>query len=639
MRPLALLLLTAAAAGAQPVRQDSLAEVTVTAARAAVETHRAPGRVTVIDRADLDAAGAATVADALEARSAVFVKRYGPGGLASLSLRGTGAAQTLVLLDGHRIADPQLGQLDLGLIPAGVVGSVEVAHGAASALHGTDGVGGVVHLRTPAASGTSGRLDLRSGAWGERGGSFLVSDGTPALSVTAALAHDQADGDYLYTDSTRFDRETRTLGVTGPRTNADLRRTALFARLAYDAGEAKGAVGVLATDADRGLFAFSGAGGARQSDRAVRAWTDHTVTAAGWRIGLGGLGQVASLRYRNPAIRLDDTGRTAAGSARAQASRVVQVGAALADVAVGAELRGGRAEHPSLAEDATETAQAVFASAVVEVGRLSAFPAVRLDRVATPADSALWALSPSLGLNVRPTRWPGLRVKASAGRAFRTPTFNDRFWQPGGDPNLRPERGWTADAGLSLRATAGLATFTGEASVFTSALEDQIVWRPGRFSDGFYWAPINVGQTRTRGAEVSARLRVGGARVFAEAGVLATVTDARDRTDPDASSFDQRLLYVPDRLARADAALGLGPLRLDAGLEHTGARATASDGSSALPPATVLDLGLAGTLRQRGVAATLAVRVENVLDARYALVQQYPMPPRHLRVRLTLTSL
>ena len=638
MRPLALLLLTAAVASAQPVRQDSLAEVTVTAARAAVETHRAPGRVTVVDRSDLDAAGAATVADALEARSAVFVKRYGPGGLASLSLRGTGAAQTLVLLDGHRIADPQLGQLDLGLIPAGVVGAVEVAHGAASALHGTDGVGGVVHLRTPAASGTSGRLDLRSGAWGERGASFLISDGTPGLSVVAAVAHDQGDGDYPYTDSTRFDPETRTLGVTGPRSNADLRRDALFARLAYEAGRAEGAVGLLATDAERGLFAFSGAGRARQSDRALRVWTDHTATAAGWRMQVGGLVQVASLRFLNPAIRLDDTGRTSAGSVRAHVGRIVQLGAALADVAVGAEVRGGRAEHPNLIADATETAQALFASAVVEAGRVTAFPAVRLDRVATPADSALYALSPSLGLNVQPTPWRGLRVKASAGRAFHTPTFNDRFWQPGGDPNLRPERGWTADAGVSLRADVGRAALTAEAGVFASALRDQIVWRPGRFADGFYWAPRNVGQTRTRGAEVSGRLRVGRAALFAEAGALATWTDARDRTDPESSSFDQRLLYVPDRLVRADAALGLWGLRLDAGLEHTGARATMSDGSSELAPATVLDVGLAGTARQRGVAVTLAARVENALDARYALVQQYPMPPRHLRVRLTLAS-
>ena len=634
MRPAALFLLLAAPLWAQTAA-DTLGEVTVTAARTAVATHDAPSRVTVLDAADLEAAGARSVADALEARTGVFVKRYGPGGLASLSLRGTGASQTLVLLDGHRIADPQLGQLDLGLLPAGVVDGLEVAHGAASALHGTDGVGGVVHVKTPRPRGRSARLGLRTGAWGERGASVLVSDGEPGWSAVVALDHDESTGDYLYTDSTRFDAETRTLGVTAPRTGADVRRDALFGKLGYDRGGARGTVGVLATDADRGLFSFSGSGGARQRDRALRVWTDHALEAGWWRLRLGGLGQISSLRYQNAAIRLDDTGRTHAGSLRLEAARALEVGPLLADVTVGGEGRAGRAEHPSLASDATETAQAAFASAVLEVGRVTAFPAVRYDRVAAPTGDALEAVSPSLGLNVQPTRWSGLRVKASAGRAFRTPTFNDRFWMPGGDPALRPERGWTADAGVSLIVAGPRARLDLEGGAFASALRDQIVWRPGRFDDGFYWAPVNVGETRTRGLEASARVRWG----VVEAGGLATWTDATDRTDPESSAFGQPLLYVPDRLVRADLSLEVAGLRLDAGLEHTGRRATASDGSSSLPPVTVLEGGLSASRTLGPGRATLALRVENLLDARYALVRQYPMPPRHLRVRLTLASL
>ena len=639
LRALALLLLAPLVASAQPTAasDSTLGGVTVTAAREAVPTREAAARVTVVDRAALDASGASTVADALEARTAVFVKRYGPGGLASLSLRGTGAAQTLVLLDGHRIADPQLGQLDLGLLPAGVVESVEVAHGASSALHGTDGVGGVVHVRTPRAAAPRARLDLRTGAWGERGGALLLAGGTRGLSAVVALDHDEAAGDYLYTDSTRFDAATQTLGVVLPRANADTRRDALFGRVSGEAGRWRGTLGALATDADRGLFAFSGASKARQSDRALRLWTDQAVRLGGARIRVGGLAQVASLRYLSPASGLDETGETTAASLRAEVDRALAVGGGRWHLAAGAEVRSGRAEHPSLSDAADETAQALFASAVAERGALRAYPALRFDRVAAPTGETLTALSPQLGLNVRALS--SVWLKASAGRAFRAPTFNDRFWQPGGDPGLRPERGWTAEAGVAAETHVGPAALTAEATAFASALRDQIVWRPGRFDDGFYWAPQNVGRTETRGAELSARARLLDGPRTAEAGVLATWTDARDRTDAASSAFDQLLLYVPESLVRADAALGFGPLRFDAGLEHTGERATATDGSASLPPATVVDLGLSGTLAVGPAAATVAVRVENLLDARYALVRQYPMPPRHVRVRLTLTSL
>ncbi|MEO0557916.1 MAG: TonB-dependent receptor [Bacteroidota bacterium] len=637
--PVLVLIGLATSASAQTA-SDTLGAVTVTAARVAVTTVEAPARVTVLDRDAMDAVGASTVADVLEARSAVFLKRYGSGGLASLGLRGTGAAQTLVLLDGHRIADPQLGQLDVSLLPVGLVETVEVAHGPGSALHGTDGIGGVIQLRTPFASATQARLDLRSGAWGERSGGGMLSGRAGDFGVVVALDRDLADGDYLYTDSTRFDPDTQTFGVTGPRQNADVRRDALFARVSRADERHEGSVGVWASDAERGLFAFSGPAVARQRDQAIRLWTDHAIRFGTTTLQLGGLAQRSSLRYTNPSIAVDDTGETTGVAGRLQLDRVWAVSEGAWRLSGGAEARTARAEHPSLSETARETASSLFASAVLDHRRVIVYPALRFDRVATPIDTAevLTALSPQLGLNVQPTHWNGLRLKASAGRAFRAPTFNDRFWQPGGDPSLRPERGWTADMGAILSARAGALTLSAEATAFASALQDQIVWRPGRFPDGFYWAPQNIGQTRTRGLEASATLRLGRATRFAEIGGLATATDARDRTDPDASSFDQPLLYVPERLGRTWAAAGWRGLRLDLGAQHTGRRWTSSDGSDSLPPVTVLDAGLAGTLSLPGIAATLTVRAENLLDARYAIVRQYPMPPRHLRVRLTLTT-
>ncbi|WP_243664067.1 TonB-dependent receptor, partial [Rhodothermus marinus] len=60
----------------------------------------------------------------LEARTGLFVKRYGSGGLATLSLRGSGATQTLLLIDGHRVADPQSGLIDLTLLPTVLLSAV-----------------------------------------------------------------------------------------------------------------------------------------------------------------------------------------------------------------------------------------------------------------------------------------------------------------------------------------------------------------------------------------------------------------------------------------------------------------------------------------------------------------------------------
>lgn len=639
----AVLLLGAPLAGAQSPDSLGLPEVTVTAAPVALPTHRAPARVTVLDQDDAEASGATTVADLVEAHSAAFVKRYGPGGLASLALRGTSASQTLVLLDGHRIADPQLGQLDVSLLPTAILETVEVRHGPASGLYGTDAVGGVVALQTARPGQQVARAVVRAGAFGERALSGFAAGPVAGAPLRLVVAGEQTTetGDYAYVDSTAFNPETGGSGVTQPRANADVRRASLFARLDGAAGRSRVGAGVLWTDADRGLFDFGGATAARQRDRALRAWADGRLRLGATRLDLGASVQRSALRYTNPALGVDDEGTARLAGLDLRAERPFTVRGGAWTAAAGARGATARADHPNLAAGAGDRSGALYAGLVADHGWLVVAPALRLDasRV-TSADTAatVSAVSPQLGLNVRPTPWRGLRLKASAGRAFRTPTFNDRFWTPGGDPSLRPERGWTLDAGVSLDAAPGAFALGAEATAFTSRLRDQIVWRPGSFPDGFYWAPQNVGLVRTVGAELSARAAVRLGRATLSLDGLAARTAARDRTDPEATSYDQKLLYVPDDQFKGTAALAVGGVRLDLGAQHAGARATTTDGAAELPPYTLVSAGLAGTVRLAGWRARLGVRAENLADAAYAVIPRFPMPPRHLRFSLSLSS-
>lgn len=634
-----------------------LAPISVVAARAALPVTKAPARVTVLGPEDIAASGSTTAADLLEARSGMFVRRYGPDGLASFSLRGTGASHTLVLLDGHRIADPQLGQLDATLLPAALLGSVEVLHGAASGLYGTDAVGGVVAIRTPDGATPMARLTMQTGAFGERGVSALAASPVDAirlpgvvLRATVAVDHYQSRNDYPYTDSTAFNAETGTSGVERLRENTDLRRNALYGRLGGEIGRHQVALGALLTDADRGLFDYSAIVDSRQQDAALRLWGDHSVRLGAVRLHTGGLWQRASLRYMNPQLGLDDEGRTRILSLQSRLERGWALAGGAWTATLGGRLGSGAAEHPSLAGDARETTAALFASLVIDYDRLVVTPALRLDRSSVrgqatdgaDVDTTIQALAPQIGLNVQPTPWPALRFKASAGRAFRTPTFNDRFWQPGGDPALRPERGWTSEAGAMLDLRPGPVSLTAEGTLFTSQLRDQIVWRPTRFPTGTFWVPINVGRTRTVGWELSANARLngalGGVPAFAELGGMWTHTEARDRTDPESTAFDQPLLYVPDDQAKVHLALGLHRLRLDAQVRHASRRASASDGSAFLAPYTLLDAGASYTLALPTWSARLGGRIENLTDAAYYVTPRNPMPPRALRFTLTIET-
>lgn len=115
-----------------------------------------PAPVTVLDRSDLDSAGMATVGDILQnlpAQSNAINIQFNNGGDGStrVNLRGLGTARTLVLMNGRRIVPGGTGadaSVDLNAIPLAMIERVEVLKDGASALYGSDAMGGVVNIIT-----------------------------------------------------------------------------------------------------------------------------------------------------------------------------------------------------------------------------------------------------------------------------------------------------------------------------------------------------------------------------------------------------------------------------------------------------------------------------------------------------------
>lgn len=121
-----------------------------------------PSPVIVLGREDIDRGGYATVADALTSLPQAFggttaddVLMVGSdptntnsGFSTAVNLRGLGADATLVLINGRRMAGAGLmGDFaDVSMIPLSAVSRIEVLTDGASALYGSDAVGGVVNV-------------------------------------------------------------------------------------------------------------------------------------------------------------------------------------------------------------------------------------------------------------------------------------------------------------------------------------------------------------------------------------------------------------------------------------------------------------------------------------------------------------
>jgi len=131
-------------------------EVIVTASRLEEPLRYSPDSVTVVTGEEIQKKGKKTVIDVLRAVPGVSIAQYGQfGGGASIYLRGTNNAHTLIMIDGVRVGDPMAsdGKMSISDLSTDNIERIEIIRGAQSVLYGSDAIGGVINIITKKGKG------------------------------------------------------------------------------------------------------------------------------------------------------------------------------------------------------------------------------------------------------------------------------------------------------------------------------------------------------------------------------------------------------------------------------------------------------------------------------------------------------
>ena len=180
--------------------QEQTEEIVVTGTRIRRKDLTTPAPVTVISRDQIQASGKVTIGDflmALPEQGNAINTQYNNGGDGStrVNLRSVGEERTLVLINGRRVVPGGTGAdstVDLNSIPSQAIERVEILKDGASAVYGSDAIGGVINLitrksfdgsnvsafagQTSQGDGTTYDVSVTAGTSSERG-SLLFSAG------------------------------------------------------------------------------------------------------------------------------------------------------------------------------------------------------------------------------------------------------------------------------------------------------------------------------------------------------------------------------------------------------------------------------------------------------------------------------
>ncbi len=210
-------LLGAGAVGASvpAIAQDNegqeLEEITVTGTRIQRQDYMSASPISTVDAELFQQTGAPTIEKVLNTLPqfvpSITSTSNNPsnGGQANVALRGLGSERTLVLLDGKRIVPSNAtGVVDLNLLPASIIESVEIITGGASAVYGSDAIAGVVNIKTRDFTG----LELTSNY-----GITSEDDGqTVSFGVTGGIESDDGRA-YAFGSLNWADRESIDAGA------------------------------------------------------------------------------------------------------------------------------------------------------------------------------------------------------------------------------------------------------------------------------------------------------------------------------------------------------------------------------------------------------------------------------------------
>lgn len=575
-----------------------------------------------LDTSTIYQLSAATLADRLNRESSLFVKSYGAGSLATISLRGTGAAHTAVLWNGLSLNSPMLGLYDFSLLPMFLLDDVSVQSGGNGPLVGSGGVGGAIVMNA--------NIDFRKrmfvklfstyGSFGQWQQGAAVEGATGKLISKTRFYQQQADNDFYFKNPEGAEKKQQ---------QAAVKQYGLTQDLSY--GTPGNHVDVhgwyLKNEREIPALMIAQSSAQEQSDHSLRLAMNWSVLKERWFWNLRGGFNKEEIRYIDPVARLNEFSRAMHGQSEGEIGYVITP---FIKIMTQVAFFDSRAETPHYTTTSDQQQISMGTKLMYERKHLYINAALRQSYVDGKAIPLLPAISMSYQLH------SSLQWRADVSRVYRVPTLNDRFWVPGGKVDLKPEKGFSSSTGLAWNQEVAKIVCGANAGVFYSELDQAIVWVPG--TNGIYGAQ-NIHALRSKGFEggwnAAYQLKSWKFQVCLRTNVVSSVITSSDASFSDA--IGKQLMYTPELQYRSEAHVSFKQFHLQYFHNYTGYRYTTLDHSYFLEPFSLSEVQLAWNIKWKSAKGAISAGIKNLYNEEYQTIAWRAMPGRSFHTGLLIT--
>ena len=193
-------------AGQQSLEGQALDSITITSARIELPFKENSRTITVISSKDIQESPATNLAELLQQEAGIDVRRQGVNGMqADLYIRGGSFDQTLLLIDGIKVEDPQTGHHTLNIaLPLEVIERIEIIKGPAARVFGQNAFTGAINIVTKSSVDHINSVGYKSGSYDQQQGAVTL--GTQLESATV-IGHASVNTSEGYRYNTDFENQ------------------------------------------------------------------------------------------------------------------------------------------------------------------------------------------------------------------------------------------------------------------------------------------------------------------------------------------------------------------------------------------------------------------------------------------------
>ena len=608
-------------------RKDSLThqlmEVTITETKQHIL--QASKKTTTIDSLILERYNTSSLADLLSNQSAIHIKSYGNGNIATTSIRGGNASQTAVLWNGLNIQNPMLGQTDLSLVPTLLFQNISLEYGGGSTLNGSGAMGGSIQLRNTNAfnKGFATTLQVSGGSFDTKKLATAIQLSYKRISSNTRLYYSNSLNNYTYNDTTDKEHPHKQI------VHADYLTKGLLQELSFLVTPNQTMnVRLWYNTTHRNLPSYTNTISKQSQD------DENLKINADWNYNKRNLKSIIRFAYFTDGLNYTDS------LAHIYAKSTVNT------VILESDHTYTLKHHTfHLGANATSyKSDAITYNTIHTLNKLAFFAAYKLQIFQSKLNynisirkefTNLTAIPFTGNTGIHYQIYKCLAAKLNANTSFRQPTLNDLYWNPGGNPNLKPEQAYEFDGGLEFKFQKKNMSLLFEGTYFNRHTTNWIIWLP---SINNYWTPQNIAQVYSRGTETKTELAFHHKEVLIKliantSYVLATNQASKSEND---NSVGRQLIYTPRYAGQAGIYITYKKASLLFNQTYTGYRFTTTDNSSWLTPYYTANIKASYNYTVKKMSIDFFGSINNLFNKNYTVVSNRPMPLRNFEAGITI---